>query len=136
MCLKVRTLTAESGPPATVGDPEEPFPEEDDPVFDPGEPCPDDDPAGLLPILTQSNIFSRQSIVLATVPPGEPPPEETRNTPRSVSSPGEQASAAKPRRVRRLWPSGRRDLALRISLASAVKGETRWRGVRRNSLPL
>ena len=37
---------AESGPPVTLGDPEEPFPEEDDPVYDPGEPCPDEQPAG------------------------------------------------------------------------------------------
>ena len=35
--------------------------------------------------------FSLCSIVLATVPSGEPPPEETRNTSRSVSSPGEHA---------------------------------------------
>ena len=36
---------AESGPPVTLGDPEEPFPEEDDPVYDPGEPF-SDEPAG------------------------------------------------------------------------------------------
>ena len=40
---------AESGPPVTLGDPEEPFPEEDEPVYAPGEPLPDDEPAGSEP---------------------------------------------------------------------------------------
>ena len=35
--------------------------------------------------------FSLGTNVLATVPSGEPPSEETRNKPRSVNSPGEQA---------------------------------------------
>ncbi len=43
-CIELRQ--AESGPPVTLGDPEEPFPEEDNPVFDPGEPFPNDEPAG------------------------------------------------------------------------------------------
>ncbi len=37
---------ADSGPQAAPDDLEEPFPEEDDPVYDPGEPFPDDEPAG------------------------------------------------------------------------------------------
>ncbi len=39
----IKLCQAESGPSVTLGDPEEPFPEEDDP--DPGEPYPDDEPA-------------------------------------------------------------------------------------------
>ena len=42
----IKLCQAESSPAVTLGDPEEPFPEEDDPVYDPGEPFPDDEPTG------------------------------------------------------------------------------------------
>ena len=45
----IKRCQAESGPPVTLGDPEEPFPEEDDPVYAPEEPFPDAEPAGPQP---------------------------------------------------------------------------------------
>jgi hypothetical protein len=73
-----------------------------------------------LSISAESNIFSLQRVILATVPSGEPPPEETRNTSRPVSWSGESAGAAKPLRVRRLWRIRRRG-----SCSPIVAGE--WR---------
>jgi len=80
--------------------------------------------------------FSLRSIVLAAVPLGEPPPEETRNTSRLVSSPEEHPERGHLPTCAEVVAQRWRVLRSPDLSGGCPKEETRQRRAWQNSLPL